>query len=79
MSAQRINESQRIKKPQQISSQQIISGKRKSISTSDQPTSKRHSQGLDAIEERRRQREAQTKDLAEKEKIQLAELQRKTK
>ena len=70
---------QQIKKPQQISGQQIISGKRKSSSTSDQPTSKRQYQGLDAIEERRRTREAQTKDLAEKEKMQLAELQRKTK
>ena len=77
--AQRINETQRIKKPQQISSQQIISGKRKSSSTSYQPTSKRQYQGLDAIEERRRTREAHTKDLAEKEKMQLAKLQRKTK
>ena len=45
-------------------------------STSDQPTSKRHFQGLDAIEERRRTGESQTKELAEKEKMQLAKLQK---
>ena len=76
---QQINEHQQIKEHQQISSQWIIFGKRKSNSTSDQPTSKRHLQDLDAIEERRRAREAQTKDLPEKERMQLAELQKKTK
>ena len=38
-----------------------------------------HCQGLEAIEERRRQREAHTKDQDEKEKRQLAKIQRKTK
>ena len=51
----------------------------KRSSTSDQPTSKRQLQGFDEIEERRRAREAQTKELAEKERMQLVELQKKTK
>ena len=80
MVGQQINEDQQIKEDQRIKEdRRIISDKRKRSSASDQPTSKRQLQGLDAIEERRRAREAQTKDTAEKDKKQLAELQRKTK
>ena len=77
---QQIKEDQHIKEDQQIKEdQRIISDKRKRSSASDQPTSKRQLQGLDAIEEISRAKEAQTKDLAEKDKKKLAELQRKTK
>ena len=80
---QQINEDQRIKElkeDQRIKEpQRIIFDKRKSSSTSDQPTSKRQLQDLDTIEERRRAREAQTKDMAEKDKKQLVEVQKKTK
>ena len=68
-------ESQQIKK----ADQQLKSGKRKSSSTSDQPIQKKAKQGLEAIEERRKLREAQTKDQAEQDKKQLGEIQRKTK
>ena len=61
---QQIYEAQRINEPQQIYDHQIVSRKRKISSTSDQPTLKRNFQGLEVIEERRRQREAQTKDQA---------------
>ena len=43
--------------------QQLKSGKRKSSSTSYQPLQKKANQGLEAIEERRKLREAKTKKL----------------
>ena len=57
---------------------QLISGKRKRSSTSDQPLQKKAKQSLEAIEERRKLRESKTKDLDEQGKKQVAEIQRKT-
>ena len=58
--------------------QQIKCWKRKSSSTSDLPIAKKAKHGMDAIEERRKLREAQTKSLAYQKKKQLVDIQQKT-
>ena len=54
--------------------QLIRSRKKKSNPTSDQQITKKSKQGLDAIEERRRLREAQKKSQEDQDKKQLADI-----